>query len=79
MLPAMVKVNVPTLVIWGEQDGALLTGNLEGLDAHVPQLTVRRIPEGTHWVIHEKPARKGESLHPRVHRQVTHRQEIACA
>lgn len=54
-LPGM-KVNVPTLVIWGEKDTALLTGNLEGLDAHVAQLTVRRIPDGTHWVVHEKPS-----------------------
>ncbi|MFL6216805.1 MAG: alpha/beta fold hydrolase [Blastocatellia bacterium] len=49
-------VKVPTLVIWGEKDTALLTGNLEGLDKYVPQLTIKRIPEGTHWVIHEKPA-----------------------
>jgi pimeloyl-ACP methyl ester carboxylesterase len=49
-------VKVPTLVIWGEKDSALLTGNLEGLDKYVPQLTIKRIPEGTHWVIHEKPA-----------------------
>jgi pimeloyl-ACP methyl ester carboxylesterase len=50
-----VQVKVPTLVIWGEKDTALLTGNLDGLEAHVPQLTVKRIPDGTHWVIHEKP------------------------
>jgi len=49
-------VNVPTLVIWGEKDTALLTGNLDGLDEFVPNLTVKRIPDGTHWVIHEKPA-----------------------
>lgn len=49
-------VKVPTLVIWGEKDMALLTGNLEGLDKYVPRLTIKRIPEGTHWVIHEKPA-----------------------
>jgi len=49
-------VKVPTLVIWGEKDTALLTGNLEGLDKFVPNLTIKRIPEGTHWVIHEKPA-----------------------
>ena len=48
-------VKVPTLVIWGEKDTALLTGNLEGLDKYVPQLTIKRIPDGTHWVIHEKP------------------------
>jgi pimeloyl-ACP methyl ester carboxylesterase len=54
--PARFLVRVPTLVIWGEKDTALLTGNLEGLDQFVPQLTIRRIPDGTHWVIHEKPA-----------------------
>lgn len=54
--PTKLTVKVPTLVIWGEKDTALLTGNLEGLDQFVPQLTIKRIPEGTHWVIHEKPA-----------------------
>ena len=55
-LPAMKPIEVPTLVIWGEKDTALLTGNLNGLDAYVKNLTVRRIPDGTHWVIHEKTA-----------------------
>ncbi|MFY9573225.1 MAG: alpha/beta hydrolase [Blastocatellia bacterium] len=54
-LPSL-NVNVPTLVIWGDKDTALLPGNLEGLDKYVPNLTIKRIPEGTHWVIHEKPA-----------------------
>ena len=53
MLPTL-NVTVPTLVIWGEKDTALLTGNLDGLDAYVPQLTVRRIPDASHWVVHEK-------------------------
>lgn len=48
-------LEVPTLVIWGEQDKALGVGNLEGLDTHVRHLTVRRIPEGSHWVVHEQP------------------------
>ncbi|MBL8204310.1 MAG: alpha/beta fold hydrolase [Blastocatellia bacterium] len=50
-----LNVKVPTLVIWGEKDTALLTGNLEGLDKFVPQLTIKRIPTGSHWVIHEEP------------------------
>jgi pimeloyl-ACP methyl ester carboxylesterase len=54
--PTALTVKVPTLVIWGEKDTALLTQNLDGLDQFVPQLTIKRIPEGTHWVIHEKPA-----------------------
>jgi pimeloyl-ACP methyl ester carboxylesterase len=47
-------IKVPTLVIWGERDTALLTSNLNGLDQFVPQLTIKRIPDGTHWVVHEK-------------------------
>jgi hypothetical protein len=31
-----------------------LTGNLVGLEQYVPNLTVKRIPDGTHWVVHEK-------------------------
>ena len=50
-----LNVAVPTLVIWGEKDTALLTGNLEGLEHYVPQLTIKRIPSGSHWVIHEEP------------------------
>lgn len=50
-----LMVNAPTLVIWGEQDRVLLTSNLEGLERFVPQVTIKRIPDGTHWVIHEKP------------------------
>ena len=58
-----LMVNVPTLVIWGEKDTALLTGNLEGLDKYVPKLTIKRIPDGTHWVIHEKPALVNQYIH----------------
>ena len=47
-------VKVPTLVIWGEKETALLTLNLDGLDKFVPQSTIKRIPDGSHWVIHEK-------------------------
>jgi len=54
-LDATTGIAVPTLVIWGEKDDALLTGNLVGLDRYVSQLTIERIPEGTHWVVHEFP------------------------
>jgi len=49
------KVNVPTLVIYGEKDTAVLPGQLIGLDQYVPYLTIKRIPDGSHWVIHEQP------------------------
>ena len=54
--PEQLTVKVPTLVIWGEKDTALTTGNLDGLSEYVPQLTIKRVPDGSHWVIHEKPA-----------------------
>ena len=47
---------MPTLVIWGEKDLALPTCNLDGLGEFVYDLRIRRIPDGTHWLIHEKPA-----------------------
>ena len=52
---AVQPVTTPTLVLWGENDTALLPGNLEGLEEYVPNLTVQRIPDGTHWVVHEQP------------------------
>jgi pimeloyl-ACP methyl ester carboxylesterase len=55
-LPSMKPIETPTLVIWGEKDTALLTGNLNGLEEQVKNLKVDRIPDGTHWVIHEKTA-----------------------
>jgi pimeloyl-ACP methyl ester carboxylesterase len=51
----MFRVTVPTLVIWGELDQALLLGNLNGLEKYVDKLTVERIPDGSHWVVHEQP------------------------
>jgi len=50
-----LRVEVPTLVIWGERDQALLPGNLDGLEQHVAALTVHRVPDGSHWVVHERP------------------------
>lgn len=53
--PSVFTIKVPTLVIWGEKDKWLLTGNLNGLDRYVPNLTIKRITDASHWVIHEKP------------------------
>jgi len=49
-------VTVPTLVIWGEKDIALLTGNLEGLDEHVENLQIQRLPQAGHFMVHQQPA-----------------------
>jgi pimeloyl-ACP methyl ester carboxylesterase len=62
-LPAeMLQVNAPTLVIWGMQDIALPPGLIEGLEAYVPQLTLHKIEEGTHWLVHEQPKRVAQLI-----------------
>ena len=50
-----VAVRVPTHVLWGEADRALLPGLLNGLSQWVPDLTVSRVPEASHWIVHERP------------------------
>jgi len=53
--PAMFTVRVPTLILWGERDQALLPVLLDGIEQVVPDVRIRRIPEGSHWVVHEYP------------------------
>ena len=52
--PGDFVVRVPTLVLWGERDPALLTGCLDGLEALVPDLKLVRVPEATHWIARER-------------------------
>jgi len=56
----MVTVTVPTTVLWGEADVALLPGLLEGLERWVPQLDLQRVPKASHWLVHEQPGRVAE-------------------
>lgn len=47
-------INLPTLVIWGLRDTAILPGHLSGLEKWVPNLSVRLYPEDDHWVMLQK-------------------------
>jgi epoxide hydrolase 4 len=60
--PEPFKVKVPTLVIWGDRDHALLMSVLDGLDEFVADLRIEHIPEATHWVVHEYPDRVNELI-----------------
>lgn len=53
---SMLTITVPTLVIWALDDIALPPVLLQGLDQYVEQLTIRTLPNASHWVIHEQPA-----------------------
>ena len=52
-----VRVDLPTLVLWGLQDAALLPGLVDGLERWVPRLQLQRWPDASHWLVHEHPQR----------------------
>ena len=55
--PADFHCTVPVRVIWGMQDKALLPQLLDELPELVDDLIIERLPEATHWVVHEQPER----------------------
>jgi len=57
-----LNINVPTHVLWGEQDVALLPGLLNGLEAWIPDLQIHHQPHASHWLVHEQPQWLHEQL-----------------
>jgi pimeloyl-ACP methyl ester carboxylesterase len=52
-----LRIDVPTLLLWAQEDVALLPCLTEGLDAHIANLKLVPIAQATHWVIHEQADR----------------------
>ncbi|MHA1966219.1 MAG: alpha/beta fold hydrolase [Candidatus Hodarchaeales archaeon] len=48
-------VDVPTLVIWGMKDRALLPSQLDGLSDYVKDLTVVESKNSSHWIMFDDP------------------------
>ena len=57
-----VTSRVPTTVLWGERDKALLPELLHGLERWVPHLRIERVPEASHWIVHEQPGRVADLI-----------------
>jgi len=58
-----LRVNVPTLVIWGEQDSYLGSELAEPDRDDVPNLDrVERLPDASHWVHHDEHERVNQLL-----------------
>lgn len=60
--PPLPKLAIPTLVVWGMEDEALLPINLEGLEEQVTDLEVVRIVEAGHFVVWEDPGAVNTAL-----------------
>ena len=64
LLRAFPKVNVPTLVIWGMKDSALLPLQLDGLEELVDDLQIERLVDAGHFVPWESPDEVAAALRP---------------
>jgi pimeloyl-ACP methyl ester carboxylesterase len=64
LLRAFPKVKVPTLVIWGMKDTALLPLQLEGLEELVDDLSIERLPETGHFAPWEAGEQVAQALEP---------------
>lgn len=49
------RIDAPTLLLWGEQEGSFVPANLDGLDRWVPRLRLRRFADAGHWLPREQP------------------------
>ncbi len=56
------NIEVPTLMIWGEQDTALGLELTEGYSNYVSDFTLQRLPGVSHWVQQEAPERVNRVL-----------------
>jgi pimeloyl-ACP methyl ester carboxylesterase len=59
---ATPRIDVPTLMIWGEEDTALGLELTEGYDPFVRDFTLRRLPGVSHWVQQEAPERVNDVM-----------------
>lgn len=49
-----IRINVPTLILWGEQDQAFVNENLDDIEDYVPNCKIKRFSDASHWLMHEK-------------------------
>lgn len=61
-LGAMRAIDIPTLMIWGEEDSAFEKEMTLGTDEYVKNLTIKYLPNVSHWVQQEAPEKANLTL-----------------
>lgn len=56
------RIEIPTLLVWGERDMALDAITLQGTERYAPDLTLHRIPDASHWVQQDAPEEVNAAL-----------------
>jgi epoxide hydrolase 4 len=67
------RIDVPTLMIWGERDAALGKELTYGTDQYVSDLTVEYLPDVSHWVQQEAPENVNALLQAWLERKLVSR------
>lgn len=60
--PDQPPIETPTLMVWGEEDGALDIALTEGYGPYVRDFTLHRLPGVSHWVQQEAPEAVNDRL-----------------
>ena len=58
----VVVIDVPTLMIWGEQDMAIDIANTQGYGPLVRDFTLVTLPDASHWVQQDAPDAVNKAL-----------------
>ena len=56
------RIEIPTLMVWGEEDVAIGIEFTENYEPFVADLTLERLPDVSHWVQQEAPEAVNERL-----------------
>ncbi|MBU3003827.1 alpha/beta fold hydrolase [Paraglaciecola arctica] len=57
-----IRIDCPTLILWGEQDQAFVKENVVGVEEYVPNLQIKRFPNASHWLQHELPNQVNQEI-----------------
>jgi pimeloyl-ACP methyl ester carboxylesterase len=57
-----IRIELPTLILWGEQDEAFTMGILNGIEEYVPDCQIHRYADASHWLHHEHPERVNRDI-----------------
>jgi epoxide hydrolase 4 len=60
--PARLQVRCPHLLVWGEDDTALMPASTQGLEDYAPDLTRVSIKGADHWLHHQKPRAVADAI-----------------
>jgi epoxide hydrolase 4 len=60
--PMMRRIDVPTLIIWGEREPVMLPSTLEGTEEWVPDVEIAKVARAGHFVQHDQVEKVNQLL-----------------